>query len=64
MDVISVVTSLVRGIAQVLHGDQVCRAQCAARSAGGGRKRMRQGRTGRSRRGESRNSRRNAHEHG
>ena len=31
-----------------------CRAQCAAQSAGGGRKRRRQGRTGRSRRGESR----------
>ena len=31
-----------------------CRAQSTARSAGGGRKRRRQGRTGRSRRGESR----------
>ena len=33
MDVVGVVTPLVRGGAQVLHGDQVCRAQCAARSA-------------------------------
>ena len=51
VDDVSVVTPLVRGEAQVLHGDQVVPAQCAARSAGGGRKRRRQGRTGRSRRG-------------
>ena len=41
----------------------VCRAQSTARSAGGGRKRRRQGRTGGSRRGEA-NSRRDPHEHG
>ena len=29
-----VVTPLVRGVAQVLHGDQVVESQCAARSAG------------------------------
>ena len=50
----SVVTPLVRGVAQVFAWRPGCRAQCAARSAGGGRKRRRQGRTGRSRRGESR----------
>ena len=33
VDVVGVVTPLVRGGAQVLHGDQSCRAQCAARSA-------------------------------
>ena len=54
MDVVGVVTPLVRGVAQVLHGDQVVELKWAARSAGGGRKRKRQGRTGRSRRGESR----------
>ena len=49
-DVVGVLTPLVRGVAQDFHGDQVVGT---ARSAGGGRKRRRQGRTGGSRRGEA-----------
>ena len=39
MDVVRVVTPLVRGGAQVLYGDQVVELRGAARSAGEGRKR-------------------------
>ena len=54
VDVVGVVTPLVRGVAQVLHGDQVVELSVQLEVAEGGRKRRRQGRTGRSRRGESR----------
>ena len=52
MDVISVVTPLVRGVAHVLHNDQVVElsVQLEVQEVEG----RRQGRTGRSRRGESR----------
>ena len=43
MDVVGVVTPLVRGDAQVLLGDQVVEAQCAVRSAGSGRKKKKTG---------------------
>ena len=54
MDVVGVVTLLVRGVAQVLHGDQVVElsVQLAVQEVEG--KEGRQGRTGRTRRGESR----------
>ena len=54
MDVVGVVTPLVRGIAQVLHGDQIVElsGQLEVQEVEG--KRRRHGRTGRSRRGESR----------
>ena len=54
MDVVGVVTPLVRGIAQVLHGDQTVElsVQLEVQEVEG--KRIRQGRTSRSRRGESR----------
>ena len=52
VDVVGVVTPLVRGVAQVLHGDQVVelRVQLEVQE----RERRRQGRTDRSRRRESR----------
>ena len=54
VDVVGVVTHLVRGIAQVLHGDQVVELSVQLEVQESGKKRKRQGRTGRSRRGESR----------
>ena len=51
MDVIGVVTLLVRGGAQVLHGDQVVELS-VQHEVQGGRKRRKQGKTSRSRRGE------------
>ena len=52
VDVVGVVTPLVRGVAQVLHGDQV--VELSGRLEVQEVERRRQGRTGRSRRGESR----------
>ena len=52
MDVVGVVTPLVSGVAQVFHGDQAAELRVQLAVQGGGRKRRRQGRTGR-RRGEA-----------
>ena len=52
-DVVGVLTHLVGGVAQAFPWRSGCRAQSTGRSAGGGRKRRRQGRTGGSRRGEA-----------
>ena len=54
MDVVGVVTPLVREVANVLHGDQVVELSVQLEVQEVGRKRRRQGKTGRSRRGESR----------